>query len=144
MYASPERVLRGMKVNNYHVVIAQKGGITNTIGPWRKEDVNEVIQKLAMKKYDYEREIKDMQKMFGNYNKCGGVLFRNCSIRSDHKSNRENNCAENCPRVIPTYEEYLIKFVRDIVIIICSEAGEVWRNRPGTAGIHGLLEGATE
>jgi hypothetical protein len=95
--------------------------------------VNEVVQELAVDKYGYEKEIKDMQKMFGNFDKCGGILFSDCIInrelRSTQREARIKNCAENCPRELPTHAQFLKVFITDIIIIINSDVGEVWRNQ---------------
>ena len=95
-------------------------------------NINELFQQIALE-YNYEKETKDMQKMFGNFHKCGGILFNNCINRDDiAKGNRDQCikiCAELCPKKIPDYEEYLRQFITDIIIIISAESGEVWRNK---------------
>jgi hypothetical protein len=126
---APKR--REKHMNNYHVVIGKRDGEIDTIGPWYRQDANEVVRELAVNKYSYEKETRDMQKMFGNYNKCGGILFKSCQKMSVFSSAKTQIkvCADECPRKTPDCGEYLRLYVADTIIIISAEHGEIWRNR---------------
>ena len=120
-------------MSKYHVVIAPKSGEIKVLESWDRENANEVIKDLAVEKYNYEKEAKDMQRMFGNFEKCGGVLFRNCDINKGvrgHEKDRIKNCAANCPRQDLPYDVYLRAITEDTIIIINADVGEVWRNDP--------------
>jgi hypothetical protein len=121
------------EMESYFAVIVKKNNDIKTIRYDNSiNDIRGFFQELAYL-YDYEKEISDMKKMFGDFYKCGGILFENCEFRGDIARSKKNQslkiCANRCPRIIPDCEEFLRLYVTDTIVIISAERGEIWRNR---------------
>jgi len=127
------------KMEMYFAVIVKNGKevkVTRYDTDSNLNDIRGFFQQLAFL-YDYEKEISDMRKMFGNFDKCGGFMFTHCEVNKVHNGlynntlikERRKKCAENCPRKVPDCEEFLRQYVNDTIIIISAERGEIWRNR---------------
>jgi hypothetical protein len=123
------------EMESYFAVIIKKDSNVKVIRYDISNNINDIrgfFQQLA-ELYNYEREIKIMQKMFGDFYKCGGILFENCEFRGDIARSKKNQClkicANRCPRKIPDCEEFLRLYITDAIVIIGAERGEIWRNR---------------
>ena len=120
-------------MNKYHVIVIKQDAVqkAKVLSNWIGIDFGQVIRDIACSDYNYEKETADMEKMFGDFNKCTGIMFQNCKVNRmifGDRDIRVENCTKNCPKKIPNHELYLKIATKDLIIIIDADLGEVWRN----------------